>query len=169
MRRSIFTELRMGRSARWTHIVTVTLTACMFMNAPVLLSPARVAAPDEVLALQSLVADLVVDVSLPQRADTTPMSVLDVQRLLGDSTGARQKQTPINTFDSWAVAQASHREGIPDPFLTMAARVVVVPRSPDEGLQQRVAFCEAPPPKRDAERYRMKLTPHAPPVYEHCA
>lgn len=158
---SIGKSPRLGR--RWSHLLTVTLTACLFMNTPGLAAPAAEVESREVLALQSLVAGMVNPAAAPLRHGNAPMSVLDVQRLLGGGSGASKKQAPVATYDSWAVAPALHRGALPDPAPTAATRTVEIPRTSEEGLRQRVESFAPPPLSRAVERYRMMLTPHAPP------
>lgn len=151
------------RGTRWSHLLTVTLTACLFMNTPGFAAPVADVESREVLALQSLVAGMVNPAVATHNDGDAPNSVLDVQRLLGGATGANQKQSPVASNDSWAIAPALYRGDLPDPSPTAMARVVEIPRTSEEGLRQRVEPVAPPPLSRAVERYRLMLTPHAPP------
>lgn len=118
----------------------------------------------EVLAIQSLVAHIL-DPATPSPApsSTVPYSVLDVQRLLSGLSDSEEGQPSSVAPDWWALSPAPLRgtsiEAAP------VARLIEVPRSEDEGFRQRVQPFPPPPLSRVLERYRMMLTPHAPPQF----
>ena len=152
------------RRSRWLPLITATLTACMALNTPVLSADVLESAPADVLALQSLVAEVLKPPPpSPHRPTNALCTVLDVQRLLGDSSGAEQQQCPTDASRCWALAPPCHR----GPFLELAStlplRGIEIPRTSEEGLQQQVQPFPPPRLSRVLERYRMRLTPHAPP------
>ena len=149
---------------RWSHLLTVTLTASLFMNAPGFVTPAAELESGEVLAIQFLVAGMLNPETTPRVDGNAPMSVLDVQRLLGGASGAKQKQLPFESCDFWSVAPAIQRGDVTVSAPLMVTRNVEIPRTSEEGIRQRVEFFAGPSLSRVMERYRMMLTPHAPPV-----
>ena len=149
--------------------VTAALTACISLNTPVLRTGAPAPARADVLAIQSLVAE-VLDPALTPRAgaDSALSTVLDVQRLLGGTPDAGQRQRSPEAPVCWAVTSAPLRGDLPDFTPMPLVRSVEVPRSAAEGLQQQVQPFPPPALSRVLERYRMMLTPHAPPRPGEC-
>lgn len=152
------------RRSRWLPLIAATLTACMALNTPVFNTDIVESAPADVLALQSLVAEVLKPSAPPPHPPTNGLStVLDVQRLLGDTSGAEQQQSSGEASQCWALAPANHRGHVSELAPTPPLRVIEVPRTSDEGLLQQVQPFPPPPLSRVLERYRMRLTPHAPP------
>ncbi|MBL7649192.1 MAG: hypothetical protein JNK74_23690 [Candidatus Hydrogenedentes bacterium] len=115
-----------------------------------------------VLAIQSLVAEFLEPTSSPaSSASTAPLNVLVVQRLLSGVSAPDESEPSEATPTSWALIPAPPRglsmEAIP------VARLLDVPGRADEGRRKQVQPFPPPPLSRVVERYRMMLTPHAPP------
>ncbi len=152
---------QMGRIAQFTAICVATSLVVASTDTCAASQPASTA---EILAIQSLVADILDPApSSDSPSSTSAFSVLDVQRLLSGLSNSDEGQPSTVMPDWWALSPAPLRGASIDAAL--ASRRIEVPRSEDEGYRQRVQPFPPPPLSRVLERYRMMLTPHAPPQF----
>lgn len=152
---------QMGRIAQFTAICVAASLVVASTDTCAATQPASAA---EILAIQSLVADILDPApSSDSPSSTSALSVLEVQRLLSGISEPDESEPSKAAPTSWALPPAPLRglsmEAIP------VARLLEVPRSEDEGYRQRVQPFPPPPLSRVLERYRMMLTPHAPPQF----
>jgi len=152
---------QMGRIAQFT---AFCVAASLVVASTDICAATQPACAAEILAIQSLVADILDPApSSDSPSSTSTFSVLDVQRLLSGLSDSEEGQpsTAIPTW--WALSPAPLRGTSLEA--TPIARLIEVPRSEDEGCRQRVQPFPPPPLSRVLERYRMMLTPHAPPQF----
>lgn len=152
---------QLGRTAQFTAICVAASLVVASTDISARTQPVSTA---NILAIQSLVADFLEPApSADSSASTSALSVLEVQRLLSGISEPDESEPSKAAPTSWALTPAPLRglsmEAIP------VARLLEVPRSEDEGRQQQVQPFPPPPLSRVLERYRMMLTPHAPPQF----
>jgi hypothetical protein len=156
-----WTLRQMGRIGQFT---AICVAASLVVASTDICAATQPASTAEILAIQSLVADILGPApSSDSPSSTSAFSVLDVQRLLSGLSESDEGQPSTAMSDWWALSPAPLRGTSLEA--TPIARLIEVPRAEEEGRQQRVQPFPPPPLSRVLERYRMMLTPHAPPQF----
>lgn len=151
---------QMGRFAR---AIAICVAASLVVASTDICTATQEARTAEILAIQSLVADILAPVSSAGNPSSIEAStVLDVQRLLSGISESDEGPASTTLPVWWALSPAPLRGLSLDA--ASVTRLIEVPRAADEGRQQQVQPFPPPPLSRVMERYRMMLTPHAPPL-----
>lgn len=143
-------------------VVSAVLVASLSLNIPIATSDVPAPQRAQVLAIQSLVVELINDPTASNVSGTAELpTILEIQRLFLGLSDPPDLPTHRGQPASLAISPSSTRMALPDAIPLV--RLTEIPRAASEGERQQVHLSPPPRLSRDMERYRMKLTPHAPP------